>query len=70
MPYVLKGAVESVLAQQNDPQLAERMKSYDWKQVIDNSVVDKLVKDGFFVQLFGDSIKAEQDRKASLAFGK
>jgi ABC-type nitrate/sulfonate/bicarbonate transport system substrate-binding protein len=70
VPYVLKGAVESVLAQQNDAQLAERMKSYDWKQVIDNSVVDKLVGEGFFVQLFGDSIKAEQERKASLAFGK
>jgi hypothetical protein len=28
------------------------------------------VKEGFFVQLFGDSIKAEQERKASLAFGK
>jgi ABC-type nitrate/sulfonate/bicarbonate transport system substrate-binding protein len=70
VPYVLKGAVESVLAQQNDPQLAERMKSYDWKQVIDNSVVDKLIKENFFVQLFGDSVKAEQERKASLAFGK
>jgi hypothetical protein len=46
------------------------MKAYDFKQVIDNSVVDKLVREGYFVQLFGDSIKAEQDRKASLAFGK
>jgi hypothetical protein len=38
--------------------------------VIDNSIVDKLVKENFFVQLFGDSIKAEQERKTSLAFGK
>jgi hypothetical protein len=70
VPYVLRDAVNSVLKQQSDPQLAERMKAYDWKQVIDNSIVDKLVKEGFFVQLFGDSIKAEQERKASLAFGK
>jgi len=70
VPYVLKGAVESVLAQQASSQLAEQMKAYDWKQVIDNSVVDKLVQEGFFVQLFGDSVKAEQERKASLAFGK
>ncbi len=70
VPYVLKGAVESVLAQQSSSQLAEQMKAYDWKQVIDNSIVDKLVKKGFFVQLFGDSVKAEQERKASLAFGK
>jgi ABC-type nitrate/sulfonate/bicarbonate transport system substrate-binding protein len=70
VPYVLAGAVDAVLSQQADPQLASQMKAYDFKQVIDNSIVDKLVKEGFFVQLFGDSIKAEQDRKASLAFGK
>ncbi len=70
VPYVLKAAVESVIAQQSDPQLAEKFKTYDWKTVIDNSIVDKLVKDGFFVTLFGDSIRAEQERKASLAFGK
>ena len=70
VPYVLKPAVDSVVNQQSEPQLAEQMKAYDWKQVIDNSIVDKLVKDGFFVQLFGDSVKAEQDRKASEAFGR
>jgi len=70
VPYVLKPAVDSVVNQQSDPQLSEQMKKYDWKQVIDNSLVEKLVKDGFFVQLFGDSVTAEQDRKASLAFGK
>jgi ABC-type nitrate/sulfonate/bicarbonate transport system substrate-binding protein len=70
VPYVLKGAVESVLGQQAGTQVAEQMKAYDWKQVIDNSIVEKLVKEGFFVQLFGDSVKAEQERKASLAFGK
>lgn len=70
VPYVLSGAVKAVLDQQSDPQIGEQMRGYDFKQVIDNGVVDKLVKDGFFVQLFGDSIKAEQDRKAALAFGK
>lgn len=70
VPYVLRDAVNSVIKQQSDPQLAEKFKTYDWKQVIDNSFVDKLVKEGFFVQLFGDSIKAEQDKKATLAFGK
>jgi ABC-type nitrate/sulfonate/bicarbonate transport system substrate-binding protein len=70
VPYVLKPAVDAVVNQQSDPQLSEQMKQYDWKQVIDNSIVEKLVKDGFFVQLFGDSVKAEQARKASEAFGK
>jgi ABC-type nitrate/sulfonate/bicarbonate transport system substrate-binding protein len=70
VPYVLTAAVDAVLGQQSDPQLAAQMKQFDWKQVIDNSIVDKLVKEGFFVQVFGDSVKAEQDRKASLAFGR
>lgn len=70
VPYVLKPAVEAVLAQQSDAQLAERMKAFDWSKVINNSVVDKLVKEGFFVQLFGDSVKAEQEKKAAIAFGK
>jgi ABC-type nitrate/sulfonate/bicarbonate transport system substrate-binding protein len=70
VPYVLRPAVDAVIYQQSDPQLAEQMKTYDWKQVIDNSIVDKLVKDGFFLQLFGDSAKTEQNRKAALAFGK
>lgn len=70
VPYILKPAVEAVLGQISDPQLAERMKSFDWKTVINNSVVDKLVSEGFFVELFGESVKAEQERKAALAFGK
>jgi ABC-type nitrate/sulfonate/bicarbonate transport system substrate-binding protein len=70
VPYVLEAAVSSVLGQQADPQLAAQMKAYDFKQVIDNSIVEKLVNEGYFVKLFGDQIKAEQDRKASLAFGK
>ena len=31
-------------------------------------VVDKLVKEGFYEQLFGPGIKAEEERKAKLAF--
>jgi ABC-type nitrate/sulfonate/bicarbonate transport system substrate-binding protein len=68
IPYVLANAVQSVLEQQPDPQLAAQLKAYDWKQVIDNSVVDRLVQQGFFRQLFGESIRAEEERKAALAF--
>jgi ABC-type nitrate/sulfonate/bicarbonate transport system substrate-binding protein len=70
VPYVLRPAVDAVIQQQSDPQLAAQMKAYDWKQVIDNSIVDKLVKDGFFEQLFGDSARTEQNRKTALAFGR
>jgi ABC-type nitrate/sulfonate/bicarbonate transport system substrate-binding protein len=68
VPYVLAGAVKSVIDQQTDPQLAALMKGYDYRKVVDNSVVDGLVKQKFFETLFGPSIKAEQDRKAKLAF--
>ena len=70
VPYVLAGAVKSVVDQQPDPQMAAQMKAFDFHKVIDNSYVSKLVKDGFFEQLFGPSIKAEEQRKAKLAFGK
>lgn len=70
VPYVLAGAVKSVIDQQPDPDTAARMKAYDFHQVIDNSYVSKLVKDGFFEQLFGPSVKAEEQRKAKLAFGR
>jgi hypothetical protein len=68
IPYVLASAVESVLAQQSDAQIAAQMKTYDWRQVIDNSVVSRLVEQGFFRELFGESIRAEEERKATLAF--
>jgi ABC-type nitrate/sulfonate/bicarbonate transport system substrate-binding protein len=70
VPYVLAGAVKSVIDQQPDPQIAAQMKAFDFHKVIDNSYVSKLVKDGFFEQLYGPSIKAEEQRKAKLAFGK
>jgi hypothetical protein len=62
--------VDSALAQQSDPQVAERLRAYDWSKVIDNGIVAKLARDGFFVGLFGEGIRAEQERKAALAFGK
>ena len=68
VPYILAGAVKSVVDQQADPQIASQLKAYDFHKVIDNSYVERLVKDGFFEKLFGPSIKAEEDRKAKLAF--
>jgi ABC-type nitrate/sulfonate/bicarbonate transport system substrate-binding protein len=68
VPYVLTAAVKSVVEQQSDPQIAAQMKAYDFRKVIDNSTVDRLVKEKFFETLFGATIKAEEDRKAKLAF--
>lgn len=68
VPYVLRGAIESVIAQQSDPQMAELMRKYDYRQVVNNSVIDRLVKEGYFQQLFGPGVRQEEERKAKLAF--
>ena len=68
VPFVLAGAVKSIVNQQSDPQIAERMKAYDFHKVIDNRYVEQLVKEGFFEKTFGPAIKSEEDRKAKAAF--
>jgi ABC-type nitrate/sulfonate/bicarbonate transport system substrate-binding protein len=68
VPYVMDGAVKAIIAQQVDQRLAADLKAYDFKKVIDNSTVARLVKEGFFQSVFGPGIKAEEQRKASLAF--
>jgi ABC-type nitrate/sulfonate/bicarbonate transport system substrate-binding protein len=68
VPYVMQPAVKAIIDQQVDPRLAKDLKSFDFKRVIDNGVVSRLVRDGYFEQLFGPGIKAEQERKAKAAF--
>jgi ABC-type nitrate/sulfonate/bicarbonate transport system substrate-binding protein len=68
VPYVLAPALQAVIDQQSDAKLLAQMKSFDFRTVIDNSVVARLVKEGFFQKLFGPGIKAEEDRKSTLAF--
>ncbi len=57
-----------MIDQQSDAKLLTQMKGFDFRTVIDNSVVARLVKEGFFQKLFGPGIKAEEDRKSKLAF--
>src|SRR4030095_14953093 len=68
VPYVHAGAFKFVLDQQSDPQMIALMKGVDYRKVVDNGPVERLVKEGFFEKLFGPGIKAEQDRKAKLVF--
>jgi ABC-type nitrate/sulfonate/bicarbonate transport system substrate-binding protein len=68
VPYVLDPAVKAIVAQQVDIRLEKDLKSFDFKRVIDNSVVARLVQEGFFQKLFGPGIKEEESRKAKLAF--
>jgi len=68
VPYILTPAVEYILNHPSDAQVGAQMKAFNFHSVIDNTIVDRLVKDGFFEQLFGAGIKTEADRKAKLAY--
>jgi ABC-type nitrate/sulfonate/bicarbonate transport system substrate-binding protein len=68
IPYVLAPAVQYMIAHPVDERLGEQLRSFDFHKVIDNALVDRLVKEGFFEQLFGPGLKAEEQRKAELAF--
>src|SRR5215468_1044862 len=68
VPYILAPAVKYVLDHPADDQSGTQMTRFDFRTVLDNSVVDQLVKEGFFEKLFGAGIKAEEERKAKIAF--
>jgi ABC-type nitrate/sulfonate/bicarbonate transport system substrate-binding protein len=68
VPYVMAGALKAVIDQQTDPQMIALMKGFDYHKMVDNSFVDRIVKEGFFEKLFGPEVKAEEQRKAKLAF--
>src|SRR5581483_541959 len=67
IPYVMAGAVKSIL-NQADSEASTRIRDFDFRTVIDNSIVDRLVKEGYFEKLFGQGIKAEEERKSKEAF--
>jgi len=65
IPYVLKGSVDAVLERQS-----QELKQVDLSKIIDNSLVDRLVRTGYFESVFGASIRDEQQRKQAQAFGR
>jgi ABC-type nitrate/sulfonate/bicarbonate transport system substrate-binding protein len=68
IPYVMTAAVQYIVSHQPDPQVAAALQAFDFHTVIDNSYIDRLVKEGFFETLYGAGVKAEEDRTAKLAF--
>ncbi|HLI83429.1 MAG TPA: ABC transporter substrate-binding protein [Bryobacteraceae bacterium] len=68
IPYVLAPAVKYILDHPTDERTGAELRAYDFHKTIDNSVVERLVKEGFFEKLFGPSVKEEEERKAKLAF--
>jgi ABC-type nitrate/sulfonate/bicarbonate transport system substrate-binding protein len=65
IPYVLKGSVEAVVERQG-----AELKGSEFARIIDNSLVDQLVKEKYFEAVFGASIRNEQQRKQAIAFGR
>jgi len=67
IPYVMANAVNAI-RKQAEAQGATQLRGFDVKTIVDNSAVDRLVKEGFFEKLFGSGFKAEIDRKSKMAF--
>jgi ABC-type nitrate/sulfonate/bicarbonate transport system substrate-binding protein len=68
VPYVPTASVQYMIDHPVDDQAATQMKSFDFRTIVDNGTVERLVHEGFFEQLFGPGIKEEEQRKARLAF--
>jgi len=68
IPYIPAAAVQYMLDHPADDRVAAQMRAFDFRKIIDNTMVDRLVREGFFENLFGPAIKSEEDRKAKLAF--
>jgi ABC-type nitrate/sulfonate/bicarbonate transport system substrate-binding protein len=68
IPYILKGSVEAVVERQRQDQ--PYLKDFDFGKSVNNSLVDQLVRDGFFERVFGSSIREEQQKKQALAYGR
>ncbi len=68
VPYVLRPAVQYMIDHPVDEQAAAQIRRFDFRSVIDNSLVDRMVREGFFEKLFGQGIREEEQRKAKLAF--
>jgi ABC-type nitrate/sulfonate/bicarbonate transport system substrate-binding protein len=65
IPYALKGSVEAVVERQG-----QDLKGADFAKMIDNSLVDQLVKEKYFETVFGSTIRDEQQRRQAQAFGR
>ena len=68
VPYVTRASVQYMIDHPLDEKVAAQMKKFDFRTVVDNTTVERLVRQGFFETLFGPGIKEEQNRKSRQAF--
>jgi ABC-type nitrate/sulfonate/bicarbonate transport system substrate-binding protein len=65
IPYALKGSVDAVIERQG-----QDLRGADLARMIDNSLVDQLVREKYFEKVFGAAIRDEQQRRQAQAFGR
>jgi ABC-type nitrate/sulfonate/bicarbonate transport system substrate-binding protein len=68
VPYVLSASVKYMIDHAIDDRAAAQLKSFDFRTIIDNTLIDRLVREGYFEKLFGPGIKEEEERKSKQAF--
>ena len=68
IPYILKDSVKAAVERQS--QALPQLKQFDFSKVIDNSIVARLVKEGFFEEVFGPSIRGLEQKRQAQAFGR
>jgi len=68
IPYIMADSVRYMIENAIDRNTANQMRSFDFHSVIDNKVIDRLVREGFFENLFGSEVRLEEEHKAALAF--
>jgi len=66
IPYVLRDSVKAAVDRQSQAQ--PQLKQFEFSKVIDNSLVERLVKEGFFEQVFGPSVRELQRKRQAEAF--
>jgi len=68
VPYIPAAAVRYIQNNQYDNNLSQQMRRFDFRTVIDNSLVTKLVREGFFESIFGSTVVAEETNGRASAF--
>ena len=66
IPFVLKDSVKATIERQAATQ--PEIKQFDFSKVIDNGIVHRLVKEGFFRTVFGAPIKELEQKRQTQAF--
>jgi ABC-type nitrate/sulfonate/bicarbonate transport system substrate-binding protein len=66
VPFILKDSVKAAVERQAAAQ--PEIRQFDFSKVIDNGIVRRLVKEGFFQQVFGQAVKELEQKRQAQAF--